>query len=67
MLAAGVAAAWFATGETLLVLIGGAAAVRAFGGKGATVPDHGALAQFLFLVLALSMMAAIPVPGVTVP
>jgi Zn-dependent protease len=66
VLTAGLAAAWFATGETLLILIGGVAAVRAFGGKGAAVPDHGALAQFLFLVAALAALAVVPVPGVTV-
>jgi Zn-dependent protease len=67
MLTAGLAAAWFATGETLLVLIGGLAAVRAFGGKGAAVPDTGALAQFLFLVVALSGLTVVRVPGLPVP
>ena len=67
VLTAGLAAAWFATGETLLILIGGVAAVRAFGGKGAAVPDHGALGQFLFLVAALAALAVVPVPGVTAP
>jgi Zn-dependent protease len=67
VLTAGLAAAWFATGETLLILIGGVAAVRAFGGKGAAVPDNGALGQFLFLVVALAALAVVRVPGVTGP
>jgi Zn-dependent protease len=66
ILTAGLAAAWFATGESMLILVGGVAAVRAFGGKGAAVPDAGALGQFLFLVIALSALAVVPVPGVTV-
>jgi Zn-dependent protease len=67
ILTAGLACAWFATGQTLLLLIGGVAAFRAFGGKGASVPDNGALGQFLFLVVALAALAVVPVPGITAP
>ena len=67
MLTAALGAAWFTTGEALLALIGGVAAVRAFGGTGAVVPDNGALGQFVFLVVALSALTVIPVSGVTVP
>lgn len=62
---AAVAAAWAVTHEGLLVLIGLTAAARALGGRGAAVPDRGAFVQFAFLVLALSALSAIPVPGVT--
>ncbi len=67
LLTAALGAAWYATGEALLALIGGVAAVRAFGGTAAVVPDHGALGQFVFLVVALSALTVIQVPGLTVP
>ncbi len=63
VLVAAIGIAWFGTGEGLLVLLGMVAAARAFGGRGATEPDQGVLAQFLVLVFALSALAAIPVPG----
>ena len=34
-------------------------------GTGAAEPDTGALAEFLFLVVTLAALAAIPVPGIT--
>jgi Zn-dependent protease len=64
VLVAAIAAAWFGTGEGLLVLLGMVGLVRAFGSQGAREPDQGVLAQFLVLVLALSALATIPVPGV---
>ena len=64
LLVAAIAVAWFGTRDGLLVLLGVVAAARAFGGRGAKEPDHGVLAQFLVLVLALSALAAIPVPAV---
>jgi Zn-dependent protease len=67
LLTAGVAAAWFATGETMLLLIGGVAAARAFGGTAAAEPDTGALRLFLFLVAALAALAMVRVPGLSVP
>jgi Zn-dependent protease len=66
VLTASLAVAWFATGETLLLLIGGVAAARAWGGRGAEVPDNGALGLFLFLIVALAALAAVPVPGLRV-
>ncbi len=59
-----VAGAWLATHEGLLVLIGLAAAVRLFGKSDAPEPDRGALAQFVVLLVALSALAAIRVPGI---
>ena len=56
------AALWLVTGEGLLVLLGLAGAARAFG-PGAERPDQGALAQFVFLLVALSALTLIPVPG----
>ena len=55
-------ALWLVTGEGLLVLLGLAGAARAFG-PGAERPDQGALAQFVFLLVALSALTLIPVPG----
>jgi Zn-dependent protease len=65
VLVAAIGAAWFGTGEGLLVLLGMVAAARAFGvgGRGAVEPDQGVLAQFLVLLFALSALAVIPVPG----
>jgi Zn-dependent protease len=63
VLVASVAGAWVVTREGLLLLIGLAASVRAFGGRAADEPDKTALAQFLVLLVALSALAAVRVPG----
>jgi Zn-dependent protease len=63
VLVAAIAAAWFGTGEGLLVLLGMVALVRAFGAQAAKEPDQGVLAQFLVLIFALSALATIHVPG----
>jgi Zn-dependent protease len=60
-----VGGAWYFTGDGLLVLIGLAAAVRAFGGRAPERPDHGVLAQFAALVIALSALSIVPVPGLS--
>jgi Zn-dependent protease len=64
VLLAVVAAAGFATGEGLLLLIGLVAAARAFGGTAPAKPDGGVLAQFAILVIALAALSAIHVPGI---
>jgi Zn-dependent protease len=56
-----VGAAWYLTGEGLLVLIGLAAAMRAWGGDAPDEGDGKAFAQFLVLVLALAALCAVPV------
>jgi Zn-dependent protease len=55
-------AAWLVTGEGLLLLVGLAAALRAWG---ADAPEEGeatAFVQFLMLVVALSGLCLLPVP-----
>ncbi|HOB72963.1 MAG TPA: site-2 protease family protein [Phycisphaerae bacterium] len=60
--AAVVAGAWFLTSEGLLLLLLIVAGARAFGGQSAEKADHVALAQYVFLVAALSALAVIHVP-----
>lgn len=55
------AAAWLATGEGLLVLLLIAAAARAWGGEAPADPDRGALAMYVFLIVALTTLSRIPV------
>jgi Zn-dependent protease len=61
--AAGMAAAWVFTEESLLVLLLIGAVVQAAGGKGPERSDRRTLLEFLLLVAALSAMTLVPVPG----
>ena len=54
-------AAWYATGEGLLVLVGLAAAMRAWGGDAPEEGDHRAFVELMVLVIALAGLCAIPV------
>jgi len=54
-------AAWLATGEGLLVLVGLFAAMRSWGGDAPEEGDSKAFVQFLVLVLALAGLSAVPV------
>lgn len=58
---------WVATHEGLLLLLGIFAAFRVFAGEMPPESDRKALWQFLFLVVALSLLAAIKVPGLAPP
>ena len=49
-------AAWVLTADGLLILLALFAAFRMFDGHAPEVPDRGALAQFVFLVLALAVV-----------
>ncbi|MBI3735654.1 site-2 protease family protein, partial [Candidatus Sumerlaeota bacterium] len=62
IVAAAVAAMWFATAEGLLFLILILTVVRALEKKPAQEPDSTALAQFVFLVITLSALCMIKVP-----
>jgi Zn-dependent protease len=53
--------AWYLSGEGLLVLVGLAAALRAWGGDAPESGDRRAFVEFLVLVAALSTLCAIPV------
>jgi Zn-dependent protease len=54
-------AAWYLTGEGLLVLVGLAAAMRAWGGDAPEDGDVKAFVQFLVLIVALAGLCALPV------
>lgn len=56
-----IAAAWAATGEGLLLLLGAAGAIRAAIGEPARDPDWIAFAQYAGLVAVLAMATRIPV------
>jgi Zn-dependent protease len=53
---------WFLTGEGLLLLLGIAAALQAWGGKAPEQGDRTTLVQFLALIPTLSAMCLIQVP-----
>lgn len=55
-------AAWFATGEGLLILVGLAAAFRTWSGDAPEEGDGTAFAEFLFLVVALAGLCVLSVP-----
>lgn len=57
-----IGAAWFATSEGLLVLVGLAAAFRAWGSDAPEEGDSRALVEFLLLVVALSALCVLPIP-----
>jgi Zn-dependent protease len=59
--AAAAGVAWWATHEMLLAFLAIVAAARAVISEGAAEADGGALAQFIFLVAALSALCAIPI------
>jgi Zn-dependent protease len=62
---AGVSAiAGLATAEGLVLLIAGVAAFRAWGGGSPARADRGVLLQFVVLVIALSALCALHVPGI---
>jgi len=54
---------WFLTGEGLLVLLALAAGVRAAVGQAAETSDRVSFLQFVGLVVALSLLTLIEVPG----
>jgi len=56
MVAAAFALAWLLTSDGLMLLLLGAAAFRAFDPHAPQTPDRGALAQFLFLIIALAVV-----------
>ena len=58
-----VAAMWLITGEGLLLLLAVAAAVSAGFGAAPEEPDQGALLEYSFLVVALSLLTRIVVPS----
>lgn len=58
---------WVATHEGLLLLLGIFAGFRAFTGELPPESDRKAFGQFLFLVIALALLAAIKVPGLEPP
>ncbi len=55
-------AAWLATDVGILLLVLVFAVFRAFEKEAAPTPNHRAFGEFVFLVAALSFLAAIPVP-----
>jgi Zn-dependent protease len=59
---AAIGAAYYGTGEGLLVLLLIVAAARALQASAPTEPDHEGLLQYVLLVAALSAMTTIPVP-----
>jgi Zn-dependent protease len=58
MVAAGFAIAWLLTADGMMILLLGAAAIRALDPHAPQTPDRGALAQFLFLIGALAVVFA---------
>ncbi len=62
--AAIIALMWYATGEGLLALLGVAAAASASFAEAAELADPTALLQYGFLVVVLSLLTRIAVPGV---
>lgn len=58
-----VAAMWLITGEGLLLLLAVAAAASAGFGAAPEEPDQGTLLEYSFLVVALSLLTRIVVPG----
>lgn len=65
--AATLGAAWLTSGEGLLVLLLLVAVVRAFGNDGPRTSDRMTLAQYVFLVVALSALTMIDVPHAPAP
>ena len=61
MVAAVMGVAWLASGEGLLVLVGLAAAARAWGSEAPEEGDQRAFLELLVLVAALSALCALPV------
>jgi Zn-dependent protease len=59
IVAAGFAIAWLLTADGLMILLLGAAAIRALDPHAPQSEDRGALAQFVFLTLALSIVFAL--------
>lgn len=55
-------AAWFVTGEGLLLLVGLAAALRAFGPDAPEEGETAPFVEFLVLVVALSALCLLPLP-----
>jgi Zn-dependent protease len=60
-----VAAAFFVTAEGLLLLLALAAAWRAFERSAPETSDRRSLVEFALLILALGLLCAIEIPGVT--
>ena len=56
MIASGFAIAWLVTGDGMMIRLLGAAAIRALDPHAPQTPDRGALAQFLFLIVALAIV-----------
>jgi len=59
MVAAGFALAWLLTADGLMLVLLGAAAIRALDPHAPQTSDRGALAQFLFLIAALAAVFAL--------
>ncbi|HEY7171783.1 MAG TPA: site-2 protease family protein [Vicinamibacterales bacterium] len=59
IVAAGFAIAWLLTADGFMILLLGAAAIRALDPHAPETPDRGALAQFLFLIVALATVFAL--------
>ena len=57
------AGCWWVTGEGLLLLIGLGAGASALLGKVPEVSDRKALVEFIFLLVSLSLLTTLPVPG----
>jgi Zn-dependent protease len=59
IVAAGFAIAWLLTADGMMILLLGAAAIRALDPHAPQTADRGALAQFLFLIVALAVVFAL--------
>jgi len=61
IVAAAFAMAWLMTADGLMLLLLGAAAIRALDPHAPQTPDRGALGQFVFLIVALAIVFAVAV------
>ena len=61
---AAIAAAWFFTGEGLLLLLMIAGVLQAWSSTAPDKPDRVALVQYVLLIAVLSAMCLLKVPGI---
>jgi len=56
---------YFVTGDTVVMILGAISAFRGFSKDSPLEPDNSALQLFIFLIVTLSLLSMIPVPGVS--